>query len=562
MNYSAQKLTDREKEILAEGKRLFDLFKGQNKAYKQEVAVARKIAQLKDPDQEDIPQLHTLRSTLVSAVADQMDNIPEARIYPERPDTQEKAEQLTDIVQYVFGINDFPRLNRERIEDNFIAGTSALQYVWDPDANAGKGDIAIIVCPIESIEWDYASRELQQSRAVFRKSWYPRSYFDQHYPDKADYIRSAVYFRSDVEGVGPQTSVADEDDEILLLEYWYRVFDAEKRRYVIHVAYIAGDCLLYSSEKAHPEGIYQHGRYPFVFDVYTRVYNQMHGNGMVMELAPMQRAINRYAQYIDDNARINSRNRILYDDASGINEDDLKNLTKQLVKGDNISDNHIRWFPESRLSPSVQANMYGFIDMMKQDSGQTQFNRGETAGGVTAMGAIQSLQEAGNKTSRFRTEVFKYGTKEGVEQILWLVKQFYKNDKIITIVGDNGKIKDIHTKDLFGGEEIMPYAVRIQIQRNNPLRVQAENDLIMQLFNAAAQQNQALDIGLMIRLLQVDGKDRFLKAIEEEKGDRVAALQQENAGLQQQVMLAKQMLAEDAAGLAETGAEAQPFLQE
>lgn len=142
------------------------------------------------------------------------------------------------------------------------------------------------------------------------------------------------------------------------------------------------------------------------------------------------------------------------------------------------------------------------------------------------------------------------------------MKQFYKNDKIITIVGDNGKIKDIHTKDLFGGEEIMPYAVRIQIQRNNPLRVQAENDLIMQLFNAAAQQNQALDIGLMIRLLQVDGKDRFLKAIEEEKGDRVAALQQENAGLQQQVMLAKQMLAEDAAGLAETGAEAQPFLQE
>ena len=108
----------------------------------------------------------------------------------------------------------------------------------------------------------------------------------------------------------------------------------------------------------------------------------------------------------------------------------------------------------------------------------------------------------------------------------------------------------------------MPYAVRIQIQRNNPLRVQAENDLIMQLFNAAAQQNQALDIGLMIRLLQVDGKDRFLKAIEEEKGDQVAALQQENAGLQQQVMLAKQMLAEDAAGLAETGAEAQPFLQE
>jgi hypothetical protein len=326
------------------------------------------------------------------------------------------------------------------------------------------------------------------------------------------------------------------------------------------MAYLAGDAVLYSSEKAHPNGIYLHGRYPFVFDAYTRVYNHMHGEGMVMEQASMQRAINRYAQYIDDNARINSKNRILYDDASGINEADLTNLNKQLVKGDNIGENHVRWFPEVRLSPAVQSNMYGFIDMMKQDSGQTQFNRGETAGGVTAMGAIQSLQEAGNKTSRFRTEVRKYGFKEGVEQILWLVKQFYKKDRVIMIVGDNGIVKEVKTKDIFDSKDIMPYAVRIQIQRNSPLRVQAENDLIMQLFNVAAQQNQALDVGLMIKLLQVDGKDRFLKAFEESKGNQVLELQQQNKELQEQVMFAKKMLAEEAAGIAQTGAEAQAFM--
>jgi hypothetical protein len=84
----------------------------------------------------------------------------------------------------------------------------------------------------------------------------------------------------------------------------------------------------------------------------------------------------------------------------------------------------------------------------------------------------------------------------------------------------------------------------------------------MQLFNVAAQQNQALDFGLMLKLLQVDGKDRFIKAIEKDEGNQVTALQEQNAGLQQQLMLAKQALAEDAASLAETSEEAAVFAQQ
>ncbi len=561
MSLSEQKLTTREKEILDIGKRLFDLFREQNRKYKQDVAKARLVAQLKDPDQENIPQLHTLRSTLVSCVADQMDNIHEAVIRPERPDTQKQAEQLTDVVQYVYEINNWPKKNRERIEDNFIAGTSVMQYVWDPDMDYGKGNIAIIVCPIESIEWDYAASEFQLGRAVFHKSWHPRSYFKEHYPDKVKYIGTGAYHRSDVDGILTQVA-ADEDDEILLLEYWYREYNSDTRRYSVHVAYIAGDCLLYCSENAHPKGIYLHGLYPFVPDIYTRVYNRLHGTSMVMELTPLQQAINRNAQYLDENARINSKTRILFDGQSGVNAEDLADLNKQLVEGENISENHIRWFPEVHLSPAITANMYGYIDMMKQDSGQTQFNRGETAGGVVAMGAIRSLQEAGNKTSRFRTEVFKYGFKEGVEQILWLVKQFYTKDRLITIIGDNDELKEIKPAELFDKSELMPFAVRIQVQRNNPLRVQAENDTLMQLFNVAAQQNQAIDFGLMLKLLQVDGKDRFIKAIEKDEGNQVTALQEQNAGLQQQLMLAKQALAEDAASLAETSQEAEIFAQQ
>lgn len=341
------------------------------------------------------------------------------------------------------------------------------------------------------------------------------------------------------------------------------LYDAKTKRYKVHVAYVAGDAMLYCSETARPQGMYAHGMYPFVFDTYTRVFGRTHGNGMVDELMEMQRSVNRYAKYIDDNARMNSKLRMLLSDAADINAEDLEDLSKQVIKaGGGIGDNNLRWFPEVRLSPAVQNNMYSFINMMKDDTGQSAFTRGEVTGGVTARSAITALQEAGGKISRFRTEVFKYGFKDGVEQILWLIKQFYKKDRIVAIVGEDGELKEIKAGELFDKGDLMPYAVRIQTQRRNPMRVQAENDLMMQLFNAMAQQNQTLDVDIMIRLLQVDGKDRFLKAIEKAREEQAlgleaqnAVLQQDNQALQEQVAMVKQMMAQQASGLAQTGAE-------
>lgn len=555
---TTQRLSEREHEILRDARRLFDLFREKNRAYKDEVYLARRVAEMRDPEQLDIPQLPTLRSTVVNCVADQMDNIATAVILPERPDMQEKAEQLTDLVQHVQEVNDFSQVSRERFEDFFVAGTGAVSYLWDENADHGKGNIAILAVPIESLEWDYMVTDIQQGRAVFKKSWHPRSYFEQHYPDKEKYIIGNEYSRLEVDGRADAPNTGDEDDEILLLEYWYRRFDAKTRKYSIHVAHIAGGAMLYCSEKEMPKGAYLHGEYPFVLDVHTRRANKPYGMGTVIEMLPMQRYVNRYSMYVDENARINTKQRMLYTDQSGINTDDLQDLNKQLVLGDNISENHIRWFPELKLPSSVQNQMFSFIDMMKQDSGQSQFNRGEFGGGITAKGAIEALQEAGGKTSRSRTDVLKDGFRKGVQQILWLIKQFYKKDRIVRIVGANGAYREIDLNGAFDKDDLMPYAVRIQIQRQNPMRVQAENNLIMQLFNAAAQQNQALDVELMIRLLQVDGKDRFLAAIREVKDQQeqnarahLEVALQENQALSQQLAMTRDMLAQQAAALDE-----------
>lgn len=574
---SGQPLSDRELEILETGYKLYDLFYNENLPYKTEVRTSRKIALIKDPMQdsantpvnEKAAQLHTLRSTLVNCIADQMDNIPEAIIRSERPDTMNLAEDLTDMVSRILEINNWTELHRYRTEDNFVAGTSVTQVVWDDDMAYGDGEVAILNVPIESIEWDPQCEDFQDGRALFKATWHPRQFYKEHYPDANQYVMQDSYHE-----VGKDRSDTV-DESIMLLEYWYRVYDAKARRYRVHVAYLAGNALLYYSEKEYPDGVYEHGMYPFTFDIYTRVLGSAVGNGMVTEFAPMQRAINRYAKYIDENARASAKMRLLVNSGANLSEDDLADWSKQIITGDAINDNAVRWFQSAPLSSQVNLQMNQFMDMLKQDSGQNQFNRGEGGLGVTAATAIQSLQEAGGKTSRYRTEIFKSGTKRIVSQVLWLIKQFYTDGRKMYVTGrkdDEMREVDASPRRLFSNEkDVMPYAVRIQIQRNNPLRVQAENESIMSAANVLAQGSNPLDPTTLISMLHLDGKDKIMNALQNNNAAQMLQLQQALMAAQQQnEQLAAQyqqdigsmqtMLQQQAAALAETQAEGQDLL--
>lgn len=532
---TGQILTEEEMKLVDRAYSLFDEFKNANRYYHNEVEECRKIALLEDPNQdqsemddaEPTPQLQTLRSSLICCIADQMDNEPAAVIRPERPDTQNLAEDLTDLVGRVTYQNGFKQLHRQRVEDFFVTGTSVTQIVWDEDANYGQGDIALIRVPVEDMQFDPNTNDVQESRAVFRCSWHPHEWYEEHYPDVGRFVHEDQYFN-------------EKDDQsvsrprIMMMEYWYREYDAKKRRYRVHVAYLAGHVLLYNSKDTLKNGVYEHGQYPFVVDVFTEIVGKMYGHGMVKEFAPMMRAINRYARYMDENARASSKMRLLVNTAAGLSEEDLRDWTKQIVKGNSINENAVRWFQTVPLSATVSAQMANYIDLIKQDSGQNEFNRGESGGGITAASAIVSLQEAGGKTTRLRTEVLKYGSEKMFIQVLWLIRQFYENNRIMMVTGANGKDRAIlmDKKRLFGNEVMMPYAVRVQVQKNNPLRVQAENDNILQMFNVLVQGGQQIDPMLIVNALQLDGKDRLLAAIEESQQPQMLQMAQNAQAMQ------------------------------
>lgn len=533
----------------------FEIWRDACKPYHDKAKVARAVLRMMDPQQdpEDAQvktlQLQTLKSTFNFSVADQMDNMPEARMLPERPDLAEVAEDLTDVTTWVLAHNAFEAKHRARVEDCFGVGTAVMQIAWDPDMDYGEGNIAVLRWPVEAFLWDPAAETLQEARALYKVSWHPLSWYKQHYPDAYKYIGSED---GQFHGVGVPEAMEDarqgsDEEKAMLLEYWFRLYDAKNRRYTINVAYLAGGALL-----DYAENVYAHGLYPFVGDVYSKIEGAPVGDGMVDELVTMMRYINRYGAYIDMNLRMSAKGRLLADRNAGIDLDALADWSKDIVLGNRIDPSALQWLQTQPFTGMVTQQMIQLQTDLKQDSGQNQFTRGETTGGVTAASAISSLQEAGGKVSRLRTHGLNQGFKEIVEQIMWLISQFYNEERVVYITGRSDKANrevKISRKAIYGdklprGKALPPppFSVQVQVQRRNPLRVQAQNELFMQMYSMAAQGGQLFPLSVLLELLQVDGKERILPVVRQ--SETFAQQMQELAAQNEQLTAENQQLQE------------------
>lgn len=529
---------------------------------------SRKILMLQDPKQDALTknsrtdkktiQLQTLKSTFNNCVADQMDNMPEALMLPETKELESVAEDLTDIVRFVLHLNNYESIHRRRVEDCFCTGTAVTQIAWDYDMDHGRGNVAIFRWPIECFLWDPACEIFQDSRAVFKVSWHPKSWFEQHYPEKAKHLGSdeGEFWGLGIHDAQNQNRMADED-RIMLVEYWYRIYDAGERKYSINVAYLAGGVLL-----ENHKNVYTHGLYPFVLDVYSPIEGLPVGDGLIQEFVPMMRYVNRYASYVDMNLRMASKGRLLVDRNAGLDKEALMDWETDIIEGNRIDAGAIQWLQTQPFTGMVTQQMMQLQTDIKQDSGQNQFTRGETAGGVTAASAISALQEAGGKITRLHTNVLNQGFKEIAEQVMWLISQFYDKKRIMFVTGKKEGVnlqREVVADParLFGkhnGAIPSPaYTVQVQVQRRNPLRQQAQNELFMQAYSMSAQAGQFFPLSVLFELLHVDGKERILPVLKQ--NEKFQQQMQELAAQNEQLQAQVQQQAEEIANLEEVNAQ-------
>ena len=533
-----------------------DMFEQMNQKYHAAAKEVRQILHMEDPLQDDPEtmgrngkktlQLQTLKSTINNVVADQMLSMPEAKLLPETPGMQSAADDLQDMVHYViYCANDFEQMHYRRCEDFYGPGTAVTQIAWDETMNYGRGEIALIRWPLEAFLWDPTAENIQDCRAVMKVSWHPMSWYREHYPDEGRYVGCDNGTHNNVGLTQGQEDVEhpNDDKRALMIEYWWREYNARTKRYTINVAYAAGNALL----EVHRD-VYDHGMYPFVIDVHDHIEGSLAGEGLVHELAPMMRYINRYASYVDMNLRMASKGRLLIRRGCGIDREALSDWKQDIIEGDNITPENLQWLQTQPFNNMINQAMLQMQTDLKQDSGANQFTRGETTGGIVSGKAINSLIQAGGKVASMRTEQLKYGFKMIVEQIIWLMSQFYDDDRVVMITGKKTAVK-VDTEKLFGHKSKgsvnpPPYTVQIEVSSRDPQRIANQNQMFMEAYTMSAQAQQFFPLSALFDILNLDGKDKILPVIKknEHYQEQMQQMQQQLEQMGQQM---EQMQAEN-----------------
>ena len=494
----------------------------------EEMRRARLMRSLKQGEQSaSAPVSNTLNSCADNVIADQIDNMPEARLIPEREETAQSAEEMTDVVSFVLYQAGWPGKYQRLMEDAVVTGTGVCQVYWDEEAMDGEGMVSVLSWHPEDFYPDPLVEELQEGRGCFKATRTTVEWIESHYPHARGYVQA------DRSAQEEESEGLDPDERVTLLEYWYKRYDSEKRRNRVHMALLAGGALLYSTETDYgveregefAEGVYAHGQYPFVLFKYRKVWRAPFGTGIMHDYAPMQHAIDRYIKYIDDNARQSSVQRLFIRKGSGVNPDEIADLSRVIVEWEGSDIREVMQpVQASPINSQVYQMMQYLADTMKQDSGQNQFTRGEGGMGVTAASAIEALQNAGGKITRWHTEQFKEAFREAVEQILWVISEYLEPGRTIRIVGGwdaagsmQEKVVQLLATGAQGDSLPRPaYTVRVQTQKNTPGQIQEANEFLLKCAEICAQYGQPLPPENVIALMEgYRTKSSVLRAVRE-----------------------------------------------
>ena len=220
--------------------------------------------------------------------------------------------------------------------------------------------------------------------------------------------------------------------------------------------------------------------------------------------------------------------------SSGIDKEALVDWENDIIEGDSIQPDSIVWMQNQPFNNTITNLMTMMQSDLKADSGANQFTRGETTGGIVSGKAINSLIQAGSKVASMRTEQLKYGFKDMVEQIVWLMSQFYDNDRTMMITGRQSELR-VDMKKLFGkkGKGAVsppPYTVEIEVSSRDPQRIANQNQMFMEAYTMSAQAQQFFPLSSLFQILNLDGKDKILPVIRDNE-----TYQQQMEQLQQQI---------------------------
>lgn len=480
-----------------------------------------------------------LFNSITNKIADFSDNYPEANIRARTGGDVPEAERLKNVIPMILKRNKFYKTYIADISEKSKSGTGITYVGWNPKKD-GIGDVEIQNINILSIFWQGGITNIQKSRNVFTVELVDTDLLKKQYPSEAENITSdgevdlKQYLYEDY---------IDTTDKSLVIDWWY------KKDGKLHYCKFVNNIVLFATENepdGYPNGYYDDGNYPFVFDVMFPMQGTIAGFGFIDVGKQPQEYIDKMDAGILQNVLMNSTPRYFERQDSEINEEEFLDWTQPFVKTNtNLGQDDLREINVKGLDSAVFTQRDSKINEIKETTANRDVSTGGTTSGVTAASAISALIETGSKVSRMAIK----GTYDAFENIIYLIiermRQFYDLPRYVRITGDDGtddfdtydnsnlKLQERQTLQGDTAQYLPEFDIEVAAQKASPYSKAAQNELALQLYSAGFFNPQNTDQSLAcLNIMDFDHKSDVINQIKK-NGTLLDALQQAQMQLQQ-----------------------------
>ena len=383
------------------------------------------------------PSSGWLFNSIASKHADAMDNYPEPNVLPRAADDEATARTLSSILPVVLEQADYEQVYSDSWWRKLKQGTGVKGVFWDPTARGGLGEIAIRSMNLLMLYWEPGIMDIQDSPHFDSLSLEDSDQLAARYPQlrgrTGGTIDAARYIHDDSIDTTDKSVVVD----------WYYKKPGPGGKELVHYCKFCNGIVLYASEndpRLAEKGFYDHGKYPFVFDVLFQEEDSPAGFGYIDIMKDCQNSIDKMNQAMDENVLLASKQRYVLSDSAGVNEEELADFGQDIIHvTGRLNDDSFHQLQTAGLQSSSITYRNSRVDELKEISGNRDISQGGTSGGVTAASAIAALQEAGSKLSRDMLKSAYRAFAKECYLVIDLMRQFYDEERVFRITGEKGQ---------------------------------------------------------------------------------------------------------------------------
>ena len=475
------------------------------------------------------PSSGWLVNCILSKHADAMDAYPEPTVLPREPGDRVEAGKLTKILPVVLKQNQFKRVYSDAWWYKLKSGCAVYGVFWDGEKLGGMGDISIRRMDLLNLFWEPGVRDIQESEHFFSTELVSRERLEREYPEaKGKLGRSGATISRFL-----YDDTVDTTDKALVVDWYYHT--EVQGRSVLQYCKFTGETVLYATEndeKLRERGWYDHGKYPFVFDVLFPEEGTPCGYGYVDLCKSPQKQIDLMNQAILKNALAAATPRFFIRSDGAVNEEEYADWTRPFVHTNgNLGADSIAPIRAAGLDSVYVALLQSKIGEMKETAGNRDVANGGTASGVTAATAIAALQEAGGKLSRNMIDDGYEAFSDIVTLCIELIRQFYDLPRQFRLLGSGEEYLRYDGSGLQPVEmnRVPAFDLEISAQQESTYKTMEYNQLALQLFQMGFFREDMADQALRcLELMEFKNKDRMVETISrgQTQERRIEALQE------------------------------------